>query len=107
MSNEMFMEYYFTDTCSIRISLKEDINYAAPNYVWITLSADIIKFLHEKNDSFLTTMLGIVEEEVQRCLLCVFTTLLTEATAMWSFCLFPACRWQCQSEGRLIAITYA
>lgn len=66
MSNEMYLEYYFTKNCFIKISLKDEIKYAAPNYIWITFSGDLIKFLQE-NDRCLTAMpLGIEEEELRK-----------------------------------------
>ena len=65
MSNEMYLEYHFTRTCFIRISLKNDEKYTAPNYIWITLSTDIKDFLHTHNNCLSATPLGIVEEELR------------------------------------------
>ncbi|MCI8995343.1 MAG: AAA family ATPase [Lachnospiraceae bacterium] len=66
MSNEMYMEYHFTETCFVQISLKSDKEYAAPNYIWITLSDDIKKFLRKKNNGLSATLLGIAEDELRR-----------------------------------------
>lgn len=65
MSNEMYIEYFFTDTCSIKVSLTDDI-YAAPNYIWITLSDEIRRFLREKNNYFSVSTLGIPEDELRK-----------------------------------------
>lgn len=48
MSNDMFMEYHFTNACSIKISLREETRFTTPNYVWITFSSDLKKFLMRK-----------------------------------------------------------
>lgn len=45
MSKEMYMEYHFTETCFIKISLKDEVKYSAPNYIWITLSPALRDFL--------------------------------------------------------------
>lgn len=66
MSIDMFMEYHFTETCSIKISLKEDLRFTTPNYVWITLSTDLRNFLDEKNNFFPTTPLGVLEEDIKK-----------------------------------------
>ncbi len=65
MSNEMYMEYYFTKTCVIKISLKNDMKYSAPNYIWVTLSTDLIDFLQENNNRLSVTPLGVAEEELR------------------------------------------
>lgn len=66
MSNEMCMEYYFTATCSVKVSLKEDTKFSSPNYVWITFSEDLIKFLREKNNCCTVTPLGASEEDIRK-----------------------------------------
>lgn len=66
MSNEMCIEYYYTNTCSIKISLKEGTKFSSPNYIWITFSYDLLKFLQEKNNYFTATSLGVPEEEIKR-----------------------------------------
>ena len=66
MSNEMCMEYYFTNTCSIKVSLKEDTKFSSPNYIWITLSEDLKKFLKEKNNGFTVTPLGVFDEDIKK-----------------------------------------
>lgn len=66
MSNEMCMEYYFTNTCSVKVSLKEDTVFSSPNYIWITLGEDVIKFLREKNRCFTVTSLGVPEEDLKK-----------------------------------------
>lgn len=65
MSNEMYMEYYFTKDCFVKISLKENTLYAAPNYIWVTLSPDLINFLKKKNRTLSRTSLGIDENELK------------------------------------------
>lgn len=64
MSNDMSIEYHFTDTCSVKISLTEDARYSSPNYVWITFSWDLTLFLRKKDHCFSTVPLGIPEEEI-------------------------------------------
>ena len=66
MSNEMCIEYYFTTTCFVRVSLKEDTKFSSPNYIWITLSEDLIKFLKEKNHCFTVTPLGVSDEDIKK-----------------------------------------
>lgn len=66
MSNEMFMEYHFTDTCFVKISLVEEMRFNSPNYIWITLSDDLINFLYEKNHCFVATPLGVSEDEIRK-----------------------------------------
>lgn len=63
MSNEMFMEYYYTDKCFIKVSLREDTKFNTPNYIWITLSSELKEFLKIKNNIFTVTPLGISEED--------------------------------------------
>lgn len=65
MSNDMSMEYRFTETCFIQVSLTNDAKYTIPNYIWITLSTDLTDFLREKNRSLSVTPLGIPEEEME------------------------------------------
>lgn len=43
MDNDMYMEYYYTDTIFIKIRLKDDP--ISPNYIWIDLSEDLIRFI--------------------------------------------------------------
>lgn len=66
MSNEMCIEYHFTDTCSIKVSLKEDTKFSTPNYIWITVSEDLLKILREKNNCFTVTSLGVSEEDIKK-----------------------------------------
>ena len=66
MSNEMYMEYHFTRTCFIRISLKENERYNSPNYIWIEFNDDIKRFLQEKNNFLCLTPLGIEKENLER-----------------------------------------
>lgn len=66
MSNEMYIEYHFTETCFIKISLKDGTKYSTPNYIWITFSYDLLQFLKEKNHYFSSTPLGIPEEELRK-----------------------------------------
>jgi len=66
MSNEMYMEYYFTKTCFIKVSFKDDIKYARSNHVCITLSADLKHFLQEKNKCFPVTSYREAEAELRK-----------------------------------------
>lgn len=66
MPNDMYMEYYFTEKCFVKISLKENTLYAAPNYIWVTLSPDLVTFLNKKNGILSTTSLGIPEDELKK-----------------------------------------
>lgn len=66
MSNEMYMEYSFTETCFINISLRNDKKYSVPNYIRITLSADLKDFLQKKNNCLRGTPLWINDDEVKK-----------------------------------------
>lgn len=66
MSDEMYMEYSFTETCIIKISLKTDGMYTSPNYIWVTLSDELNSFLRLNNHCFSVTPLGIPEEQVKK-----------------------------------------
>ena len=65
MSNEMYMEYHFTDSCFVRISLKENEKYNSPNYIGIEFSEDLKQFLIEKNHFLGVTPLGIEQENLE------------------------------------------
>ena len=52
MANDMYLEYWFTETCFVKISLKKEVRYQTPNYIWITLSPELGRFLQEKNGCF-------------------------------------------------------
>lgn len=66
MSHEMYVEYYFTETIFMKISLKNELKYMTPNHVCITLSDGLKKFLEEKNNCLFATPLGIDEEELKK-----------------------------------------
>lgn len=66
MSNEMYMEYYYTDTCFVKVSLKEDTKFNTPNYIWITFSDELKNFLREKNNFFMATPLGVADDDVRK-----------------------------------------
>lgn len=63
MNNEMSMEYHFSETCCISISLKENIKYNTPNYIWIELGEKLRQFLREKNSYLRITPLGVANVE--------------------------------------------
>lgn len=65
MSDDMYMEYHYTETCSVRISLKCDMEHQTPNYIWVTLSYELKKFLRENDRCFSVTPLGVPEDEVR------------------------------------------
>lgn len=64
MDITMYLEYHYTASCSIKISLKEDILYFMPNYIWITLSIELRDFLEKKNNCLSMTPLGVAEQEL-------------------------------------------
>ena len=66
MSNDMYLEYYYTGTCAIKISLVNDTRYTTPNYIWITLSRDLTEFLRNHNRNLSATTLGVPEEELKK-----------------------------------------
>ncbi|MCM1045861.1 MAG: ATP-binding protein [Candidatus Gastranaerophilales bacterium] len=66
MSNEMCMEYYFTDTCFVKVSLKEDTKFSSPNYIWFTFSEDLLMILRDKNHYFKVTSLGVSEDDINK-----------------------------------------
>ncbi len=65
--NETYMEYYFTQTCSITIRLKQDEikcpAHAVPGYLQIIFSDCLRTFLQEKNHCFFATSLGVSREK--------------------------------------------
>ena len=65
MSKEMYMEYHFTKKCFVKISLKDETKYSAPNYIWVTLSPDLKTFLQKNNSCLSVTPLGIAEEDLR------------------------------------------
>lgn len=65
MSNEMYIEYYFTKKCFVKISLKDNSLYATPNYIWVTLSPELASFLDKKDRTLSTTSLGVEEDELK------------------------------------------
>lgn len=65
MPNDMYMEYHFTKTCYVKISLENDSRYSTPNYIWITMSNELICFLKANNHTLSVTPLGISEEDLR------------------------------------------
>lgn len=65
MSNEMYMEYHFTDSCFVKISLVENARFNSPNYIWVTLSDNLSYYLKKKDHFFSTTLLGIEENDLR------------------------------------------
>lgn len=63
MENDMFMEYEFSAGRFIRIFLKEETTYSTPNYIWVDMSNDIIRFLRGKNKSMKASELGVTEQD--------------------------------------------
>ena len=55
MPNDMYMEYHFTKTCYVKISLENDSRYSTPNYIWITMSNELIRFLKANNHTLSVT----------------------------------------------------
>lgn len=64
IQDEMYMEYHFTDTCFIKISMNKSVKYVISNDIHVTFSDELIKFLQEKNQCFSSTPLGIPEVEL-------------------------------------------
>ena len=65
MPNEMYLKYYFSSECQIKISLKEDDRFPTPNYIWIDFSNELYRFLESKNYFFSATALGIPNSQKQ------------------------------------------
>lgn len=65
MSDEMRLEYYFTGTCSVTVSLKNDHEHQLRNYIWLTFSHELQSFLRRNDDRFSVTPLGVAEEDVK------------------------------------------
>ena len=61
----MYMEYHFTEACYVKISLENDSRYSTPNYIWITMSNELIRFLKANNHTLSVTPLGISEEDLR------------------------------------------
>lgn len=88
LSHEMFMEYFFTDTCTAKIAFIETEKSEALYELQITFSTDLIHFLHDKNKYFSHTPLGIPEDELRN-----FNTELRKFFAdMYSVVYIPAGR---------------
>lgn len=66
MDNDMYIEYHFTKECFVKVSLKDDPLYDAPNYIWITLSACLTKCLDQNDFRFTSSALGIPDLEKQK-----------------------------------------
>ncbi|MDE7298084.1 MAG: ATP-binding protein [Lachnospiraceae bacterium] len=66
MDNEMYLEYHFTDSCFVTVSLKEDARFTTPNYVWFDFSPELYNFLNSKNGIFSATELGVSDIQKQR-----------------------------------------
>ena len=66
MDNGMCLEYHFTDSCFVKVSLKEDMRYPTPNYVWFEFSDELIFFLERKNRAFRATELGVPDTQKQK-----------------------------------------
>lgn len=64
MDNDMTIEYYYSQDCFVKVSLKEETLYPTPNYVWIDLCPSIISFL--QNNSLKVDALGISPSEKKR-----------------------------------------
>lgn len=65
MPDDMYIEYYYTEACFVKISLKRDMEHQTPNNIWITFSCELKEFLRENNDCFSMTPLGVPEDEIR------------------------------------------
>lgn len=65
MAHDMYLEYYYTESCFIKISLFSHEQNMVPNYLEIEFSDVLGTFLQDKNHSFTVTPLGIREDELK------------------------------------------
>lgn len=65
MDNDMYLEFFYSEDCFIRVSLKEETTYSTPNYIWIELSSHLTKFLNENQNAMSANALGIAEAQKQ------------------------------------------
>ena len=61
MENDMFLEYFYTDSVYIKVMLMKETVYSMPNYVWIELSDEIKSFLRMHNRFLKAESTGIPE----------------------------------------------
>ncbi len=66
MDNDMSLEYYYTETCYVKVSLKEEKVYPVPNYIWIDLSPELSRFLLKNKNRLTADALGISEIQKQQ-----------------------------------------
>lgn len=68
MSNDMQLQYYYTEDVSIKVSLKEDP--ISPNYIWIEFSKSLLDFLNhieqEIKGKLIYTDISFFSEEIYR-----------------------------------------
>lgn len=68
MSNDMQLQYYYTEDVSIKVSLKED--QISPNYIWIEFSKSLLDFLNhieqEIKGKLIYTDISFFSEEIDR-----------------------------------------
>ena len=66
MSDEMRMEYYFTETCFVKVSLKKEAKKSFTiNDIIITFSDVLVNFFQEKNKCYTAVSWGIPETELR------------------------------------------
>jgi hypothetical protein len=66
MDNDMYIKYYFSDNCYVKISLKENKSYPTPNYIWIELSKDLRTFINAHDGVLDANTLGVPETQKQQ-----------------------------------------
>ena len=65
MAHDMYLEYYYTESCYIKISLFSHAQDVVPNFLKIEFSEALQVFLQEKDHSFSVTPLGMPEDELK------------------------------------------
>lgn len=63
MDNDMVLEYHFTEQCFVTVSLREDQCHDVPNYVWVSLSEELLDFLDAWSGELSATPLGVSDVE--------------------------------------------
>ncbi len=64
MPEDMRIEYYFTETCFVKVLFSDNIECTVPGHLRITFSSGLVDFLDDKNNFFSFTPLGVPEHEL-------------------------------------------
>lgn len=65
MSDEMYMEYYFTESCFVKVSFRENRRVLASDFIQIAFSDKLGEFLHRQDKRFSITPFGIPAGELE------------------------------------------